>query len=284
MPDMALVEPGPLHRLALAVDDAGSTHDWFTRIVGAGSLGIDTDPGGDRGPDEADLAGTDTRLFRVGGFPIILLSKGVPGGPVAKFLGRYGPGAHSLAWEVADMWVVQNLLVEHGIGIGAVNIPGRHFFMHPRNTHGVLMEWTDDTFGPNGRRADEGGGVTDATGLAWVAAVVTDADATASFLTDLVGAKPVDGNAHGPADRETTVDLAIGDVVLRLITPRSPASPYEPLLAKGPRLCSFALRVGDLGATTAALEAAGVPTLWRQDGLVGTDPAATCGLHIEWTD
>jgi hypothetical protein len=40
--------------------------------------------------------------------------------------------------------------------------------MHPKDTHGVLMEWTDDTFGPNGKQPDEGGGLVDVADLAWV--------------------------------------------------------------------------------------------------------------------
>src|ERR1700728_3379907 len=97
---MALIDAGRLHRLALAVDDAGVADEWFKRVLGAAALGTAELEGPrteGRSDDEADLAGTDTRLFRVGGFPFILLSKGVPGGPVAKFLARYGPGVHSLA-------------------------------------------------------------------------------------------------------------------------------------------------------------------------------------------
>jgi methylmalonyl-CoA/ethylmalonyl-CoA epimerase len=296
---MALLEPGRLHRLALAVDDAGTADAWFRRVLGARSLeGREADRGqrSARGGGEADLEGTDTALFRLGGFPFILLSKGKPGGPVARFLERYGPAVHSLAWEVDDMWTVQNLIIESGIRIGAVNIPGRHFFMHPRDTQGVLMEWTDDTFGPNGpelatgvggaaggRGAAGGAGGVGVVDLAWVTAAVADATETAGFLTELAAATTVDGNACGPKDRETTVDVKVGDLVMRLVTPLAPDSPYAGVLDRGPRLCSYALRVRDLGAALQALEAAGVPTVWREDGLAATDPAATVGVPTEWT-
>jgi methylmalonyl-CoA/ethylmalonyl-CoA epimerase len=280
---MALVRAGRLHRLALAVADAGVAYEWFTHVLGAGPVDPGRQVDTSRSGGEADLAGTDTRLFRVGGYPYILLSKGVPGGPVAKFLQRYGPGVHSLAWEVDDMWTVQNLLVQHGVGIGAVNIPGRHFFMHPRDTHNVLMEWTDDTFGPNGNRGGEGGGALDVLGLAWTAAVVTDAEATAAFLTDLADATPVDGNPQGPKDRELTIDMRVGDVTVRLITPHRPDSRYAAQLAEGPRLRSLALRVGDLDAALGTLSGAGVPVIHREDGLAATDPSATFGLAMEWT-
>jgi 4-hydroxyphenylpyruvate dioxygenase-like putative hemolysin len=283
---VTLIEPGPLHRVALAVEDAGVAHDWFVRLLGAGPLGTDRrgDPGELRAtPGEDDLEGTDTRIFRLGGFPFILLSKGAPGGPVSNFLSRWGPSVHSLAWEVDDMWTVQNLLIRHGIRIGAVNIPGRHFFMHPRDTHGVLMEWTDDSFGESARRPDEGGGIVDIADLGWVTAAVTDANETAAFLAELCDASPVTGNAHGPSDRESTVDVRIGDMTLRLVTPRAPESPYAAVLSNMPRLCSFALRVPDLESTLKALAAEGVPTVHREGDLAGTDPATTFGVAIEWT-
>jgi hypothetical protein len=146
------------------------------------------------------------------------------------------------------------------------------------------MEWTDDTFGRNERRDDEGGGAADVTSIAWVTAIVLDASETASFLSDLAGAKPVEGNVRGPADREDTVDMRVGDVTVRLITPESPSSPYSSFLRGGrPRLHSVAFRVPDLDAAVAALESAGVPAIRREDGLVATDPAATFGVAMEWT-
>ncbi len=279
---MSLIAPGHLHRIALAVDDAASAHEWFNAVLGAGALNSDQHPDDIRSGGEADLEGTDVRMFRLGGYPVILLSKGAPGGPVARFLERYGPGVHSLAWEIEDMWAVQNLLVERGIRIGAVNIPGRHFFMHPRDTHGVLMEWTDDTFGGNKRHQDEGGAIIDVAGLAWVTTAVADAESTATFLTELASATPVGGNARGPEDRELTIDLRIGDMTLRLVTPLSPESPYAREDGSF-RLCSYALRVDDLDAALTGLEAVGVPTVRQEHGLAATDPSATFGLPIEWT-
>jgi hypothetical protein len=181
------------------------------------------------------------------------------------------------------MWTAQNLLIRNGIRIGAVNIPGRHFFMHPRDTRGVLMEWTDDSFGEWTPREDGGGGVVDIDGLAWVAAAVSDATETAAFLLDLCDATIVEGNARGPSDREETVDVKIGDVTLRLVTPRSPDSRYAGVLSDAPRLCSFAIGVPDLDTALKVLAAEGVPTIERDADLAVTDPAATFGIPIEWT-
>jgi 4-hydroxyphenylpyruvate dioxygenase-like putative hemolysin len=279
---MTVVEPGYMHRVAVAVTDAASAADWFTRILGAGPIG--TDRKGNPGEltlaeGEEDMAGTDARMVRVGGYPFILVSGVDADSPTAKFVQRFGAGVHSLAWEVDDMWVAQNLLIRHGVRIASASISGRHFFMHPKDTHGLLMEWTDDSFGANVRRT-EGGGVVDAQSIAWVSAVVPDATATAEFLEELCGSA---ATADVSTADETVVEVQIGDLPVRLITPRSPGSWFAPLAEKGPRFCSFGVRVADLDAALAALSDAGVTTVERAGDVARTDPATTCGIPIEWT-
>lgn len=287
---MPIVRPGFCHRVALAVDDAGVAYKWLHDVLGAAPVtGMETrNTRVVEGGDGADLEGTDSRMLWLGGVPFIVLAGGVPGGPVAKFFERYGPAVHSLAWEIDDMWTVEHLLRDRQIGIAAVNVAGRHFFMHPRDTHGVLMEWTDDTIGNDPRRPGypdpgEGGGLVDVVGLAWVTAVVTDADATAAFLADLADAHLIEGNPRGPAALERTVDVAIGDITVRLVTPLSPESRYTAGLERGPRLWSYALRVPDLDAALAALATAGVSTTHREGAVAATDPADTLGVPMEWT-
>ncbi len=286
---MALIEAGPFHRLAVAVDDAAAAYPWFERVLGAVRRGplieagvIPRDQSGrELRIDEADLAGTDLRSFSLSGVPFVMLASGVPDGPVAGFLRRYGPGVHSLAWEVDDMWSAQNLLAASGIRIASVNVPGRHFYTHPRDCHGLLIEWTDVRAGTSG--AGPVPGVVQVDGLAWITAAVDDAEGSAAFLVSMAGAKPVESGPRGPRDREVTADVAFADMRVRLVTPRAADSPYAPFLAAGPRLCSFALRVANLDNALCALEREGVPTVRRDGGLAATDPEATFGLAIEWT-
>ena len=287
---MAIVRPNLCHRLALAVRDAGKADEWFRDIFGAVPIsGVNAprrdDPTAQGG---ADLEGTDTRMLWHGGYPMILLSGGLPGGPVAGFLERYGPAVHSLAWEIEDMWGVEHGLRDHGIHITGVNVPGRHFFMHPRDTHGVLLEWTDDQIPGDSRRPGvpapgEGGGVVGVSGIAWVTAVVTDADRTAALLAELSECERVDGNPRGPDAAERTIDLRIGDITLRLVTPRSAESRYAPVLERGPRLWSYTLRVPDLDQALDALGQRGISVVQRDDSLAATDPSATLGVAMEFT-
>jgi catechol 2,3-dioxygenase-like lactoylglutathione lyase family enzyme len=286
---MALVEPGLFHRLALAVEDAGATDAWFRRVLGAAPVTAPERPFQDEPVGGVlELDGADSRMVWLGGLPFIFLGAATPDGPVGRFIQRWGPSVHSLAWEIEDMWTVEHVLDQAGYHITGVNIPGRHFFMHPRDTDGVLLEWTDTSIGGDPRRGNpdpgEGGGVVDVTGIAWVTAVVADADATAARLTEMAAATPVTGNPTGDQAAERTIDLAVHDVTVRLVTPRSDASRFHPVLERAPRLWSYTARVPDLDAALAALESDGIKTLGRQGAVAWTDPATTLGVPMEWTD
>jgi catechol 2,3-dioxygenase-like lactoylglutathione lyase family enzyme len=299
---MGLVDAGKFHRLGLAVRSAAPSEDWYRHVLGAAPLAAAErphQPPGARPKPGADLEGADTRLLWHGGYPAILLAASSPNSVVGRFLQRRGPGLHSVAWQIPDMWTSEHRLRERGIRIAAVNIPGRHFFMHPADTHGILMEWTDTFFSDDHRpdaRGDEpldpalvdpapseGGGIVSSASLAWITAVVADAGATAAFLAEIAGARTVEGNARRADDVEQTVDVVIGDVTLRLVTARSPRSRYGPVLAAGPRLWSYALRVPDLDAALAALQREGIETLGRDGDLAWTEPDSTLGVPIEWT-
>jgi methylmalonyl-CoA/ethylmalonyl-CoA epimerase len=283
---MSLVEAGRFHRLAFGVANAGAASAWFERILG-------TTPVVGMGQGDADRAvnavdGADTRMQWLGGMPLLLLGAADPGGPVAAFIARYGSGVHSLAWEIEDMWSLEHLLTEREIRISGVNIPGRHFFMHPRDTRGLLMEWTDTHIAGDWRDGNPlpvgGGGAVDVAGIAWVTGVVEDADESTAFLAELTGATPVDDNPRGSERLEHTRDVLIGDLSVRLVSPRSDESSFASTLSRGPRWHSAALRVADLDDALAALEREGIKVLDHTGATAWTDPADTQGVALEWTD
>jgi len=286
-PRAGRIQPQIFHRLALAVEDAGSAEAWYRRVFGAAPIIGMNAPRADTGAEgDEDLEGADTRMLWHGGYPLILLSKGVPGGPVAGFLARYGPGVHSLAWEIEDLWAAEHFLRARDIGITGVNVSGRHFFMHPRDTHRVLMEWTDDRIAGDPRRSateptGEGGGVLDGAALAWVTAVVADAARAADLILELAECSVLDGNPRGPDGDEITRDLRVGDLTVRLVTPRSSASPYAAVLERGARLYSYALRVANLEDAIKSLDAEGIRTALNRGHAALLDPRTTLGLPIE---
>ena len=221
------------------------------------------------------------RLVWLGDIPVILIGpSGHELGLAEKFLKRTGPGVHSLAWEITDMWALEHRLRDRDIGITGVSVEGRHFFMHPRDTHGLLIEWCD---GPMGAPpAPTGTGVVSVESLAWVSGVVADAEETASFLGELAVVKPTSGLAAGPAEQERTIDLEIGPITVRLVTPTSPDSRYSPMIERGGRWGNAAFRVADLDVTLDALAGAGIATLDRDGSHAVTDPASTLGVTFEW--
>lgn len=278
---MNTVHPRNFHRLALAVTDVDAAAGWLRRTLGALPLGgseelMQPRPGGDLG----NLAGTATKMLWVGGYPVILLG----GGAVAKFLERNGPGVQSWAWEVDDNWEVEHALRDRGIDVISPNLAGRFFFMQPKQSFGLLWEWCDGKMPRDAGTEESETGVVTVNSMAWITGVVADADVVADWVLELTDAERVHGNPAGPAELERTVDLEIGDITVRLVTPLASESRYAPVLDRGPRVHSFALRVASLDAALDALTADGITTTYREGALAATDPSTTLGLAIDWTE
>jgi catechol 2,3-dioxygenase-like lactoylglutathione lyase family enzyme len=286
---MALVEPGLFHRLGLVVNDVAAAAAWYKRILGCSAVAGNTRPHQDTPePDVLERDGANAEMLWHGGLPMILLGAATPDGPVGRFMGRWGAGLHSLAWEIEDMWTLDHLLRQRGIRITGANLPGRHFFMHPADFDGLLLEWTDTSIVGDPRRGEtpppEGLGVVGGVEeIAWVLSVVADADATADRLREVAAAVDVANLPSSDAPAERTIDLQVGDIVMRLVTPRTETSRYWEVLQRGPRLWSYAVRVPDLDAALDGLQGAGVKMTAREGSRAWTDPATTVGVPIEWT-
>ncbi len=286
---MALVQPTFMHRLGLVVDDPVAASRWFQHVLGSVPVAGTRRPFQETPlPTDTAREGTAATLLWHGGIPMILL--GAPGrvGPIGRFLDRWGPGLHSLAWEVADMWTTEHLLRQNDLRITGVDVPGRHFFMHPRDTDGMLIEWTDTAIVGDSRHGDNQpaeslGLVGQPLSIAWVVAVVADADRSAQHLRDLAGADDVEGLPVSDDLDERVVDVRVGDCTIRLVTPLHAGSRYWSPLAQGPRFWSYAIGVADLDGALAALSAAGVRVVDRDGTRAWTDPGTTHGIPIEWT-
>ena len=268
-----IVDPGRFHRLGVAVRQRdGDVSEWFTRVLGAEVAYSSEEPGDEH----------VTTMLRIGSSPLAVFAAPGTTGSIGRYVERYGPGLHSLAWRVRDLWATENLLRQRGVTITGTNVAARHFFMHPKETFGMLIEWTDqrvDEEDPGPVAVPDGA----ALGIAWVTAVVRDVGLARSFLEEVAGGAVRAGLPAGPPGQEDTVDLAVGDMVVRLVSPRSAESRYAGFLDEvGERLHSMTLLVGDLGTAVDRLAAAGVPVLGRDEGRVFTDPRATLGLRMEW--
>lgn len=89
-----------------------------------------------------------THFLDAGDTKLELLEALAPESPVSKFLDRSGEGLHHLAFEVEDVDAAMHRLRETGFRIlnespqrGADD--KRIFFLHPKETHGVLVEFCE---------------------------------------------------------------------------------------------------------------------------------------------
>jgi methylmalonyl-CoA/ethylmalonyl-CoA epimerase len=267
---VALVEVGLFHRLGIALrGDGDAPVRWFTDILGAEVTKSEPEPGDTHWTTMLHIGSTAIALFAA--------APDDTTGTVARFVDRYGAGLHSLAWRVADLEGAEARVQEHGMAVTGVNRAARHWFFHPKETYGILIELTDQTGPPDRTGATPPGPARE---IAWMTAVVGDASAPRTLFEELFGARRVHGLPAGPPEAETTVDLAIGDVILRLVEPRSERSRYAGAGAGAAvsrdGLHSLALRVDDLDQVP-------VPLVERVGDRGWSAPSTTLGLRLEWT-
>ncbi len=181
-----------------------------------------------------DLDGSAMGIVWMGDVPFLALAADDPDGLVGRWLTRNGPGVQSLAWEVPDMWASQNHLMQAGIGITGVHIEGRHFFMHPRDTFGLMLELTDDRLPGdprNGLTPTGGGdGLVQVARVERVTGVVVELEPVAELLRTVFGAEPRTVESDGP---EAIADFHIGDLTLRLIAPLDDTSEWHDAIVDG---------------------------------------------------
>jgi methylmalonyl-CoA/ethylmalonyl-CoA epimerase len=97
-------------------------------------------------PESAD--GANIVSLRFGDVDVELLEPVDAASPVAKFLARRGPGIHHICYRVPDLdaaiarcrtagYRLIDATPRHGVG-------GRRIaFLHPKATHGILLELTE---------------------------------------------------------------------------------------------------------------------------------------------
>lgn len=90
-----------------------------------------------------------TAFFKLGQTKIELLESTDPEGPIGKFIEKRGQGVHHLAFAVKDIEGALKELDQKGISLidksprrGAEGLDIA--FLHPKSTHGVLMEICED--------------------------------------------------------------------------------------------------------------------------------------------
>ncbi len=276
LPPRGFADAGNCHRVALAVHDFDGAVDQWRRVFGAGVMMEHV---------HDDLDGSDMAIVWMGNMPVLALASADPDGLVGRWLAKNGPGVQSLAWEVPDMWSAQNYLVQMGIGITGVHVEGRHFFMHPRDTFGLMLELTDDRLpgDPRNGLSPTGGGdgLVQVSGVARVSAVVVDLEPVTALFDAVFGAAPRPVANDGP---ETIADFDIGDLTVRVVAPHDASSAWQEVVSAGRGTLHSVSFAVDLDAARAALPAAGVGVAREEQGSLWLDPADTFGIRIELVD
>lgn len=124
-----------LEHIGIAVKNLEESNSLFAKLLGKPHYKV----------EEVESEGVRTSFFDVGGIKIELLEATRPDSPIAKFIEKRGEGIHHLAFEADSIQDKMNELHEKGFSVlsdkpksGADN--KEIAFLHPKTTHGVLVE------------------------------------------------------------------------------------------------------------------------------------------------
>ncbi len=125
-----------LEHIGIAVREAAATAALYERLLGVAPYKVET----------VAREGVRTHFIDAGTAKLELLEALDKASPVAKFLDRRGEGLHHLAFEVEDIEATMTRLREVGFHpLADAPRPGadgkRIFFLHPKETGGVLVEF-----------------------------------------------------------------------------------------------------------------------------------------------
>ncbi len=125
-----------LDHIGIAIDDFGETIAFYRDLLQL-DLSVSEEVGAQR---------VRAHFLSAGGARLELLEATAPDSPIAKFIGRRGPGLHNVAFRVPNLVAMLEHLRAHGIRL-IDESPRRGAegslvaFVHPSSTHGVLVEF-----------------------------------------------------------------------------------------------------------------------------------------------
>jgi methylmalonyl-CoA/ethylmalonyl-CoA epimerase len=124
-----------IDHIGIAVGDLDQSLRFFRD-----ALGLELDA-----PEEIPSQGVRAHFLQAGEATLELLEATSDDSPIAKYVGKRGPGIHHVALRVDDIVAALGELKAKGVRlIDETPRPGAHdslvAFIHPSSTHGVLVE------------------------------------------------------------------------------------------------------------------------------------------------
>lgn len=128
-----------IEHIGIAVKELATANEVYEKLLGAPAYKI----------EEVLSEGVRTSFFECGESKIELLEATTPDSPIAKFIEKRGEGIHHIAFAVDDIEAEMKRLNLEGFTIlnqepkrGADN--KLVVFLHPKSSHGVLVELCQD--------------------------------------------------------------------------------------------------------------------------------------------
>ena len=233
---------------------------------------------------ESELVGRKGGMTWIGDGSLEVAEPIVAGHAAQRFLDRFGPGMHSVAFQVRDLDATLERLASGGVRVGARPLDW-FCFTDPRTTGGLLFEWSERTV-PEDPRAG-------ATEPAFVVDPVLDVRAnafTGAVVPDPIAWAETFGQPFGLVETFRDVDAGPGRPVVGLAGPDSTLALYALPGAASvglwgashdrPRVHVLGVGVPDLDAAHDALRAARVSVLWRDERFVVIDPSGAGDVTV----
>ncbi|WP_461790116.1 methylmalonyl-CoA epimerase [Pedobacter sp.] len=124
-----------IEHIGIAVADLQKSTILYERLLGTNCYKT----------ERVESENVDTAFFKTGENKIELLASTSADSAIAKFIEKRGEGIHHIAFDVEDIYTEMNRLRKEGFTLlseepkkGADN--KLICFVHPKNTHGVLIE------------------------------------------------------------------------------------------------------------------------------------------------
>lgn len=127
--------PSYIEHIGIAVKNLDASVNFYENILGIKCHNI----------EEVKDQKVRTAIFKIGESKIELLETTEPDGPIGRFIKDKGEGIHHIAFAVKDVQEALDEVKSKGVSL-VDNVPRKGAenlniaFLHPKSTHGVLME------------------------------------------------------------------------------------------------------------------------------------------------